>query len=89
MQKQRPSLNATRSRHAKSLRKEMSAPRVVAHRASSKAAKVHLYVRENRERPRSEVVAELQKKFKLTESTARNWFQNFKTSLPDLRPRAM
>jgi hypothetical protein len=74
--------NTTRTRNTSRIAK------VISHRATSRAAKVHLYVRANRERPRSEVVEEMKRRFKLTDSTARNWFQTYKNALPDITPSA-
>jgi hypothetical protein len=63
-----------------------SAPRIISHRANSKAAKAHLFVREHRLEPAAEVIPEMKKKFKLTESSARNWWQTFKRQPMDIRP---
>lgn len=74
---------ATQRRLAKS-----AAPRIISHRAGTKAEAVHRYVRINRNRPGVEVVAEIKKAYKLTPATARNWYQTFKGSIPDCSPAA-
>ena len=63
-------------------------PRIISHRAGTKAARAHEFVRINREREASEVMGEMEKRFKVTKGTARNWYQTFKKHPMDFSPRA-
>lgn len=76
--------NAIRKR----LAKHASTPKLISHRAGTKAEAAHRYVRINRKRPGVEVVKEIKTKFHLTPATARNWYQTFKKHPMDLTPRA-
>lgn len=65
----------------------MSTRTSISHRAGTKAARAHLFVRERREQSAQVVIPEMVKKFDLTQSTARNWFQSFKARPMDLTPK--
>jgi hypothetical protein len=63
--------------------KQSGAIRVISHRPGTKAAKAHLFVREHRAEEREAVIGEMKRRYRLTEGTARNWYQSFVKSPMD------